>query len=118
MHGVPSNLDLTFLHGAELIQVCLSQHQVQVHFSPAGSIFVDGRWELLDGTGERIDQSHDERDRPPYQLHALLNQRVVASEVSPPAWFSLRFERGQLLRVFDDSQQFESFQIQPGGIIV
>jgi hypothetical protein len=43
---------------------------------------------------------------------------VAASEVSAPAWFALRFEGGEVLRVFDDSPQYESFQIEPGGIIV
>ena len=46
MYGVPSNLDLTFLHNAELIQVCLGAHQVQFHFHPKGSLYVMGKWEL------------------------------------------------------------------------
>ena len=40
MYGVPADLDLAFLHGAELIQVCLGQYQLQFHFHPAGSISV------------------------------------------------------------------------------
>ena len=55
MYGVPVDLDLSFLHGAELIQVCLGQHQLQFHFHPVGSISVEGGWELRDAAGVRID---------------------------------------------------------------
>jgi hypothetical protein len=118
MYGVPADLDLAFVRGAELIQVCLGRHQVQFHFHPAGSIFVDGKWELLDPTGLRIDESDDRPNRPPYQLHRLLGLAVGDVEVSARDWFALRFEGGYVLRVFDDSRESESFQIQPGGTIV
>lgn len=117
MYGVSTDLDLSFLHGAELIQVCLGQHQLQFHFHPAGSISVEGGWELQDAAGLGIDGRHDGPDRPPYKLHRLLGRSVVTSEVSAPAWFALRFDSGEVLRVFDDSLQCESFQIEPGGII-
>jgi hypothetical protein len=118
MYGVPADLDLRFLHGAELIQVCLGEHQVQFHFHPAGSIYVDGRWELLDVAGEQIDRRCDEPQRPPYQLHRLLGQSVAGSEVSAPDSFLLRFGSGDGLRIYDSSPHYESFQIQPGNIIV
>jgi hypothetical protein len=118
MHGVPANLDLAFLHGAELIQVCLGLYQLQFHFHPSASISVEGGWDLRDPGGSVIDGRHDGPDRPPYQLHRLLGRRVVGSEVSAPAWFALRFDGGDALRIFDDSQQRESFSIQPGNIFV
>jgi hypothetical protein len=118
VYGVPTDLNLAFLHGAELIQVCLGQHQLQFHFHAAGSISVQGGWELLDASGARLDGWHDGPDRPPYQLHRLLGRRVTGSEVSAPDWFALRFEGGEVLRVFDDSEQYESFSIQPGNIFV
>ncbi|HKB03247.1 MAG TPA: DUF6188 family protein [Gemmataceae bacterium] len=118
MHGVPPGPDLSFLRGAELIQVCLGRHQVQFHFHPAGQISVEGMWELLDPAGARIDQSSDAPDRPPYQFHRLLGLAVVSVEVSAPDSFALRFDGGYVLRVFDDSEQYESFQVQPGGIVV
>lgn len=118
MYGVPAGLDLAFLHGAELIQVCLGQYQVQFHFHPAGSISVEGGWVLLDAAGERIDGSQEGSERPPYQLHRLLGRRVAASDVAAPSWFALQFEGGEVLRIFDDSQQYESFTIQPGNIFI
>jgi hypothetical protein len=55
MYGVPSDLDLSFLCGAELIQVCLECHQLQFHFHPVGSIYVQGEWELMDAAAVQID---------------------------------------------------------------
>lgn len=118
MNGVPANLDLAFLHGAELVQVCLGLHQLQFHFHPVGSISVEGGWELQDTDGRVIDLRQDGPDRPAYQLHRLLGCRVVDSRVAAPHWFALRFGNGMTLRVFDDSPQSESFQIEPGGVIV
>lgn len=117
MYSVPQNLNLDFLHGAELIQVCLGLHQLQFHFYPAGSISVEGGWELRDHAGERIDGRVDRPDRPPYMLHRLLGNRVAGYEVFAPEWFAIRFDSGAVLRVFDDSTQYESFQIEPGGVI-
>ena len=118
MYGVPADLDLSFLNGTVLVQVCLGQFQVQFHFHPIGSISVEGGWELLDSAGERIDCRYDSPGRPPYQLHRLLGGRVVGTELSAPDWFAVRFQGGEVLRVFDDSKQYESFSIQPGEICV
>lgn len=118
MYGVPSNLDLSFLHGAVLVQVCLGQFQVQFHFAPLGSIYVEGDWEFVGADGCVTDRSFPTNERPPFQLHRLLGCAVVGSDLSAPNWFALRFERGEQLRVFDNSRQFESFSIQPGNIFV
>ncbi len=118
MYGVPADLDLSFLHGTVLIQVCLGQHQVQFHFHPTGSIFVEGGWELRDAAGEWMDGTTEGVERPRCRSDRLLGGRVAGSEVSAPRWFALRFDGGEVLRVFDDSEQYESFQIEPGGIIV
>lgn len=59
MAGIPENLDLSFLHGAELLQVCLGAWEIQFHFVPTASLAVEGDWELLDPNGEVIDRSSD-----------------------------------------------------------
>ncbi|MCC2672621.1 MAG: hypothetical protein K0Q72_5093 [Armatimonadetes bacterium] len=116
MHGVPEDLDLRFLRGARLIQVCLGEYEIQLHFHPVGSISVEGDWDLLDVGGQQLDRRYAEGPRPPFQLHRLLGQQVVGSEVAAPEWFALRFEHGDVLRVFDRSVEYESFSIQPGDI--
>jgi hypothetical protein len=122
VYGVPADLDLTYLHGAELIQVCLGQYQLQFHFHPKGNISVECRWELHDATGVLIDGWESETDksptrprggpdRPPYYLHRLLGRKVTGSEVCAPTSCALTFDNGDVLRLFDDSDRYESFDI-------
>jgi hypothetical protein len=118
MHGIPAGLDLSFLHGAELIQVCLGVWQAQFHFAPQASIAVEGDWELADEEGRVIDQSSDVVREHPFQLHLLLQRVVVGVEVSAPLSFALRFTGGLVLRVFVRGEGHESFSIQPGDIFV
>jgi hypothetical protein len=117
MFGIPEDLDLTFLHGRELVQVCLELYQVQFHFHPEGTVAVEGEWELLDVDGALLDRSKPPPRTEPFQLHLLLGQRVAESQIGP-RWIALRFVNGELLRVFDNSTKYESFSIQPGDIVV
>jgi hypothetical protein len=117
VYGVPATLDLTFLHGAELIQICLGLHEVQLHFHPTGSISVATGWELFDHEGVRIDHGQAS-PQPTFELHRLLGQKVTATQVSAPSHIDLLFERGERLRVTDDATQYEAFTIQPGDIVV
>jgi hypothetical protein len=117
MAGIPVDLDLSFLRGAELIQVCLGMWQVQFHFAPEASIAVEGDWELADKEGRVIDRSSDTVRELPFHLHLLLRV-VVGVEVSAPLSFALRFTGGLVLRVFVSSDGYESFSVQPGNIFV
>jgi hypothetical protein len=118
VYGVSATLDLTFLHGAELIQVCLGAHEVQFHFHPVGSISVATGWELFDHDGIRIDHGGQTLPRPPFELHRLLAQKVAATKVLAPRHIDVIFERGERLRLTDDSARYEAFTIEPGAIVV
>ena len=111
MHGVPKNLDLTFLHDSELIQICLGLYQVDFSFHPGGTLSVEGEWELFASDATEIDRSSEPPRLRAFELHRLLGQRVVGSVIAPPHWIALRFEKGELLRVYDSSETYESFSI-------
>ena len=127
MYGVPANLPLALFDKATLIQVCLGETQLQFHFQNAGhvgpgstgpSISVEGGWELRDGSGETVDRRESNAAREAYRVHRLLGKQVVGTEMDPPRSFALKFEGGHVLRIFDDSEEYESFSIQPGNIFV
>lgn len=118
MYGIPEGLDLTFLHGRELVQVCLGLHQVQFHFRPDATLAVEGAWELFDAAGHELDRNEPRSRSKPFQFHRVLGRSVVASEIRSPHWFTLYFDSGESLRVFDNSAEYESFSIQPGDIVV
>jgi len=122
MYGVPADLDLSRFKGAALIHIHISEFQVDFDFQPNCFISVEGKWELRDSGGVLIDWADRGRSRrSAYRLHLIyliVGKRVESYSISSPDSFSLRFESGHALTVFDDSEQYESFSIQPGDIFV
>ena len=118
MYGVPADLPLSVFLNTTLIQICLGQYQIQFHFVPQGYISVEGRWELKDEKGERVDASQPHVERDSYRIHRIIGQDIVNFEIYPPSWFSLQFKNGYSLVIYDDSKQYESFSIQPGDIFI
>ena len=81
-------------------------------------IGVEGEWELLGPSGERLDGHQDPTEREVYRFHAVLGADVISFEVAAPDSFTLHFSTGHRLRVFDRSSHYESFSIQPGDVFV
>jgi len=50
--------------------------------------------------------------------HRILGKKVDGFSLDFPNSFSLLFETGHVLTIFDDSREYESFSIQPGDIFV
>ena len=89
------------------------------------TISVQSRWELEDSTGRIVDEAlpDDTRlsEREAYRVHVLLSREVTATSIDPPRSITLAFEGGYTLRIYDDSPQHESFQVElgeGGGYIV
>jgi hypothetical protein len=119
MYGVPANLDLRPFHGDYLTQVCIGPWDIQFKFGRGGDISVLGHWELRDAAGLLLEQAVDgPAARECHRVHRLLMATVVGSSIDPPWSFALHFDNGLTLRIFDDSKQYESCSIHPGGIII
>ncbi len=115
MYGVGVDLPLDHFVGQELNQIALGQFQVQLHFSGTGSIFVEGAWELRDPDGALVDRDREHADRDCYRIHRVIDVPVVRFEIDPPRSFTLVFESGFRLTVFDDTPQHEAFSIHIDG---
>jgi hypothetical protein len=121
MLGVPEDLDLSVFLDTLLVQLALGEYQIGFHFQPEGYIGVEGYWELRSATGELIDQgkqrleSYATRD---FHVQTLLGHVVSDTDIDPPNSFTLVFDNGHRLTIFDDSEPYESFSIQPGNIFV
>jgi hypothetical protein len=113
MKGIPGDLDLSPLLHAEVEQVCLGVWQIQIRFDNGANISIEGDWD-----GTVIDRSSDTVRESPYHLHLLLQRVFVRSEVSPPLQLRLHFTGGLVLTLTVGNQGFESFSIEPLGIIV
>jgi hypothetical protein len=113
-------LNLAPFVGASLQRIDLGKWIIHFQFEmqPNGVIGVEGEWELCGPSGAVIDRQQEPAERECYKLHHLLLHNVVSYQVSPPEWFSLTFDNGMMLKVYDKSRQYESFSIQPGNVYI
>jgi hypothetical protein len=118
MNAILADLDLSSLVGAEVEQNCLGMWQVQIRFNSGASISIEGDWVFSDEQGRVIDRNSDSIRQRPFQLHRLLQRVVVATEISPPLSLSLRFTWGYVLTLTVSNGGYESFSIEPLGIIL
>ena len=91
---------------------------MQFNFQPYAYIGVEGLWEVRDAEHRLIDRAEPNRAREAYRVHVLLGRTVVSGRLNAPQSFVLGFDGGYQLEVFDSSEQYESFSIQPGDIFV
>jgi hypothetical protein len=120
LHGIPATLDLAPFVGASLQRIDLGKWIIHFQFEmqPTGVIGVEGEWELHDAQGSLIDRQQEPAERECYKLHHLLLHDVVSYEVQAPEWFSLTFDNGMVLKIYDRNPRYESFSIQPGDIYI
>jgi hypothetical protein len=111
MHGVPPDLPLASFVGHECNQIALGVFQIQFHFAGAGSIFVESRWELRDAAESLVDGWCEHAGRDCYRVHKIIGVPVNKFCIDAPYSFTLYFESGHSLSVFDESEAYESFQL-------
>ena len=115
MYGVPSDLPLGRLVGRNLDQIALGRFQIQFHFAGASSIFVHSSWELRGPTGELIDSSCEHAERDCFRVHQVIGVPVLRFSIDAPRSFTLFFESGHALTIFDDLDRYESFSMHLDG---
>jgi hypothetical protein len=132
MRGVPADLDLRPFVGTRLDMISLGKFQLQFHFTrpeapfaTGANLSIEGYWELRAAGGELLDhgpnasrEGTETVAQETFRAHALLARNVATFLLNPPKSFTLIFDDGQQLCVFDNSDRYESFSIQPGDIFI
>ena len=116
MYGLPENVDLSFLQGKRLIQICIGSHQIILRFDEDISISIESPIKLLSRNGEHY--IYDQASSINKDFIELLESSVV--NVIPYTTGTLRlvFGNGSEIELTDDSIQYESYQIFRDGKIV
>jgi hypothetical protein len=117
MNGVHPDLDLSALVGTELIQVGVGEHQIILAFMPQASITIESSYVLTEADGSVAEAGRPDELRTKCLLE-LLGETIVSATPKPPSAVEVRFSGGRVLRLIDDSPQYECFSIQPGDIFV
>jgi hypothetical protein len=110
MHGLSEDLDLDFLPGRRLTQVCLGEFQVQMRFDADVTIDVEGEF-TLDGHRRAVADA---------TVLSKLIGHVIGS-VTKEGKGDLRLRFGEhVLILHDSNREYESYSIQSahGSIVV
>lgn len=115
MHGVPKDLPLDRLVGLEFNLIGIGSFQLQFQISGVVSMHVEGRWELRDEEDILVDFSQELEDRDAFRIHRIIGVPIVGFSLQAPSSFTLLFQSGHRLTVYDDSDQYESFSLHFDG---
>lgn len=117
MYGLDQTIDLSFLKSREVIQVAIGVWDFILNFDEEVSICVTSKWELISESHTFTWVSGAPKSASP-SLN-LLAATVDVVKGSPDGTLELRFSNGDVLFIYDDSKQFESYTItRPGETIV
>jgi hypothetical protein len=113
MYGLPQSTDLSFLVGAEAIQVCVGAHSLQLQFSNEISIVCQCDMVVqVDGLLSEVSCDHP---TSAVALFALLGNAIADIGRARRGDLILNFEAGTKLTVLDSSDQYESYVIWRAG---
>ncbi len=115
MYRVLESLPLAKFVGQECIQVGLGEFQIQFHFADGSSISAEGKWELWNHNSVLWDQLTPHSQREKYCVHLIIGQRVHSVSINVPTSFTLHFENEFALKIYDDSEYYESFSLNPSS---
>ena len=104
MNGLPPDLDLQFLVGRQLEQLCLGEHHVRLSFDADVSVDIEGEFSL-------DEVRHGVRDA--HLMHVLLGRSVAKAERVAPGDLALEVGSHKLV-VHDSNEAYESYALQSG----
>lgn len=115
MYGLPSDLDLEFLVGLTLLQVCVGANEVILRFDQDVSITMETRIRARYADGK--DVVFDCAPLAAVSLVAFLSDSITEVLGQRDGTLRMSFSRGGLIEVYDSSKDYESYQIQHGPAI-
>ena len=109
MYGLDKELNLQFLKGRELLQLCISLCQVIMKFSEELNISIECDLRITDENG-KIVELFDISESSQY-LFCLIGSDIVDAIKSGTGDLTLKFSNGYQLALIDSNESTESFTI-------
>ena len=117
MFRFSTDLMLDDLVGSEIQQICLGPADIQFRFGSGTCIAVQSRATLL-RAGDALCEWNPAGGWSNCEFQRLFACSICAYAVLNARLLEIRFSDGLALQFHDDSDQFESLQIYPGGSVV
>lgn len=112
---IPDDFDLTPLVGAELLQVCLGEYQIQLQFEkPDLSCHIEGGGKVSLESGDRSSELFHGKWTTSHGLEQLVGMPLTAWSRRSPNQFTLTFTSGAVLVFETQESQYEDFTVQLG----
>jgi hypothetical protein len=111
MFGLPRDFDGTFLVGRTLDLVCFAQFQMYLHFGKDVIITVESAYSFQNDNLVVVPVKQSD-------LMGLIGATVSQVTGSSDGTLTLRFGDGRLLRIYDTSQEYESYSISYGDKVI
>jgi hypothetical protein len=115
MYGVSADLPLEKFVGKECHSIIIGQFNIQFPFDDDLRICFECGWETCDASGSRIDRFQEHDDRSSYSVHKLLASPVDRYLIDAPRSFTLHFQNGFSLTIYDDDEHYETCQVSIGS---
>ena len=116
MYNFDPNLNLSHLIGKTLIQIGIGENEIVFSFNNDQTILVSGKWEMMEDN-KLIDQSCEHSIRKSYMIHGVLGKAILSYEIVSKTQLNIELENSFLLKIYDDSIEYESCFISPDIII-
>jgi hypothetical protein len=119
MHGLKKDIDLNFLNGRELIQLCIGLYQTIFKFDEDVAISVEGEFRYFDGQDEWTWRPEPGSSLLAARTVALLGATIESLASEENGMLALTFSNRSRLTIVDSSKDYESYDItRPGQTIV
>ncbi len=115
MHGLDADLDLRFLIGRVLQQVCIGKYQIQFRFDAQVSLSIESEFAIEDFRGREVFTT------VPGSAAAvcnLLGASITSETHDPSGQLNLHFSDGGTLELTDPTDEYESYQISYGPTLI
>lgn len=112
MNGLSPDIDISFLLGTSLLQVCVGKNDLILNFDRDVRITLLSDFSFQEKDG--LPEIYRETTVGAIALFLLLHDTVEQASATEGGGLMLKFASGRILEAFDTSQQYESFWIANG----
>ena len=116
MHRLDGATDLSFLAGVCVEQICVSTGASTINGEGRVSIRVFGGFAISTPKLSCVQFEGTVEDAA--ALFPLLGDRIRVAQATPDGGLKLDFNSGTALEIFSDSDQYECFTIENGGVLI
>ncbi|MCP3995502.1 MAG: hypothetical protein GY722_10615 [bacterium] len=109
---MPDDLNLSFLVGTTLLQVCIGANEVILKFDREVSITIESRFRVRDANGHAA--VFEDAPSSAASLAKLLSNSIIDVLGHQDGTLRLSFVKGAILEIYDSSKGYESYQIHHG----